>query len=362
LNLDVKKIRLNELEDFVSSPMFREFKIIPVSPARAKSYLNNPNAKSNDIVLYLGFVKNQLVAFRSLFADKVTGGDGKIRFAWCSGNWVHPHFRRKGYSEQLLKEAYSDWNQKLMFTNYAPSSENLYLKTGWFKPVHKFEGIKGYLFPKTRKLVKLSNKNAFLRTFYSGVDFIITSISSIRISYFKPLKSSEFIFETTEFPDEECYQAIQMNNCQGIYDRGRKELQWIFNNPWISRIDNSLNKKYPFSSYSKSFCYQTIKIFKKTTFTGFFIFSVREGHLKTLYFCLPDECVNEVADYLRNYSVHNKIEIVTIYKKEVANRLLKRKFPFLYVKKYGQKIYSTFEIKNHKELKFQDGDGDLFFT
>jgi len=362
LKLNIIKIRLGELEDFVNSAKFGEFEIIPITPVRAKSYLNNPNAKPNDSVLYLGFFKNQLVAFRSLFADKVNCGDEVTRFAWCSGNWVHPQFRRKGYSEQLLKEAYSDWNKKLMFTNYAPDSENLYLKTGWFKPIHKFEGIKGYLFPKTRKLVKSSNRNAFLKTFYSVVDVLINITSFIRISFFRPLKPSEFIFESVEFPDEACYKAIQINNSRGIFDRGKEELKWIFNYPWISRVDNSHHKKYPFSSYSKSFCYQTIKIFKKTVFIGFFIFSLREGHLKTLYFSLPNECVSEVTDYIRNYCVQNNVETVTIYKKEVANRLLQRKFPFLYVKKYGQKIYSTFDIKNVKKLKFQDGDGDLFFT
>ena len=362
MNLDIKKIRLDELEDLVNSALFREFETIPISPARVKSYLNNPHAKPDDIVLYLGFIHNKLVAFRSLFADNVNCRNEKIRFAWCSGNWVHPHYRRNGYSEQLLKEAYSDWNQKLMFTNYAPSSESLYLKSGWFKPIHKFEGIKAYLFPKTRKLKKSSYRNVFLRAFYYGIDLLITLASLFRIRFFKYLIPSEIKFETVDFPDEECYTAIQMKSSRGIFDRGKKELQWIYNYPWISLTDNTLNKKYPFSSYSKSFYYQTVKIFKNTIFIGFFIFSVREGHLKTLYFCLPDGYTKEVADYLKNYCVTNKIELVTVYKKEVANRLHERKFPFLYVKKYGQRIYSTFEIKNHKKLEFQDGDGDLFFT
>jgi hypothetical protein len=34
----------------------------------------------------------------------------------------------------------------------------------------------------------------------------------------------------------------------------------------------------------------------------------------------------------------------------------------LHTKKYGQKIYSSFEIKNNANLQFQDGDGDLIFT
>jgi hypothetical protein len=54
--------------------------------------------------------------------------------------------------------------------------------------------------------------------------------------------------------------------------------------------------------------------------------------------------------------------MITIYKNGLANELLKRKFPFLYAKKYGQKIYSSFDIQTNKEKVFQDGEGDVFFT
>ena len=138
MKLEIKKIRLKELNDFVKSEMFNQFEILPISPERVKSYINNPKAKPEDVVLYLGSINNALVAFRSLFAGELISDDLKTRFAWCSGNWVAPEFRRKGFSEQLLKEAYSDWSGKLMFTNYAPNSENLYLKTGWFHSIYKF--------------------------------------------------------------------------------------------------------------------------------------------------------------------------------------------------------------------------------
>lgn len=39
-----------------------------------------------------------------------------------------------------------------------------------------------------------------------------------------------------------------------------------------------------------------------------------------------------------------------------------KKFPLLHPKKYGQNIYSSFEINNNKKLRFQDGDGDVVFT
>lgn len=360
MKLEIKKIRLNELEDFVSSKAFHELEYIPISPLRAKSYLANPHALPNDIVLYLGFIENKLVAFRSLLPDVVNSGDKQIRFAWCSGSWVHPNFRRKGFSQLLLKEAYADWSKKLMFTNYAPNSENLYLKTGWFKPIHQFKGVRAYLFPKTIKLVASANSNVFSKIFFSFVDWIISIYSSIRLWFFNEDPISAVSFKSRDFPDEQCYQLI--NTTRTPFSRNEKELKWTFDNPWISLKKSELDKKYPFSSFSNSFSYKTVKAFSKNDFVGFFLFSIRDGHLKTLYWNLPNGFEEEIANYLKLFCKKNKIEMATIYKKELAEVLFKRKFPFLRAKKYGQKIYSTFEIEKNSYLNFQDGVGDVIFT
>ena len=362
MKLEIKKIRLNELDSFVQSETYNRFLNVPITPERAKSFIHNPHAKPDDVVLFLGFVEGKLVAFRSLFAGIVTTKNEQIRFGWCSGNRVHPDFRRNGFSEQLLKEAHSDWNGKLMFTNYAPSSENLYLKTGWFQSIYEFAGVRGYLFPKTRKLLPAANKNMGLKLLFSVIDFFIAVVSTIRLWFFDSENNPDYRLETIQFPDEQCFESIQKNNSTFVFNRNANELKWIFQYPWISKIESTISKKYPFSSYSSSFIYQTVKIFNKNNFAGFFIFSVKEGHLKTLYFNVPSGIENKVANYLKQFCIKHKIELVTVYKTEIALQFFAQKFPFLHTKKYGQKIYSSFEINVEKKYQFQDGDGDVIFT
>jgi GNAT superfamily N-acetyltransferase len=217
LNLRIEKIQLKNLESFVQSETFQQFNTIPITVLRAKSYLNNPHAHPNDVVLYLGFIEKQLVAFRSLFADRIFSDNEPIRFAWCSGNWVHPDFRRKGFSEQLLHETFTDWNGKLMFTNYAPNSEKLYLKTGKFKPIHQFQGFRGYLFPKTRKLIQSANKNWVTKFVFSAVDKFIAAFSSSQILFFRSKKNPDFEFKPIQFPDSECYQLLQNNRTKPYF-------------------------------------------------------------------------------------------------------------------------------------------------
>ena len=144
--------------------------------------------------------------------------------------------------------------------------------------------------------------------------------------------------------------------------KGEKELRWIFDNPWISSKDNSFVHKYPFSSFAEIFYYKTVKLYNNGQFIGFFIFSVRNGHLRTLYFCETENFEKEIAVFLTNYCVENKIEMATVYNSRIADALFQQKFPFLRRKKFGQNIYSSFAIQKDDNLNFQDGDGDVFFT
>ncbi|MDX8341551.1 hypothetical protein SLH46_20300 [Draconibacterium sp. IB214405] len=361
MTLQIKKIRLNELESFVNSKEFREYEVVPISPIRAKSYLANPNAQADDIVLYLGFIDNKLVAFRSLFADTLNSENQQIRLGWCSGNWVHEQHRRLGYSEQLLREAYSDWDKKLMFTNYAPNSEKLYLKTELFQAIHQFEGVRAYLYAKTSKLYQ-AKSNAFSLFIFKCLDFNITVFVKFSALFYRSKQHQNISFNVSEKPDKECFEFLKLNPIDSLFGRKETELNWIFEHPWLTQQNYVGASRYPFSSNSKAFYYQTVKITRDNKMLGFFIFSVREGHLKTLYFNLTEDCTKEIAAFLIKYCLTNKIEYATIYKKELADELLNRKFPFLYVKGYGQKIYSTFHVSNKKQRTFQDGDGDVFFT
>ncbi len=191
---------------------------------------------------------------------------------------------------------------------------------------------------------------------------MISVASSIRLWLFSEKQNPDFSFDTSQYPDDACYEIIRNDASEHVLNRGEKELKWIFRFPWISHDEAFKAENYPFSSYSNSFYYKTVKVFIHNKLVGSFIFSVREGHLKTLYFSLPDGIEKEIAIYLKRYCSKHKIEVMTVYKSELAQQLFARKFPFLHTKKYGQKIYSSFPIEIDREHKFQDGDGDVIFT
>jgi hypothetical protein len=180
--------------------------------------------------------------------------------------------------------------------------------------------------------------------------------------FFSYFKKPDIRFEILSFPDEETFQFLVQNNKNQLFTKGVEDLKWIFQHRWISEMNRETASKYPFSATSESFKYETVKVWQNSMLKSVFIFSVREGNLKTLLFQNPPDLNEDIARFIKKYCTAHKIERITIYNKNIASYFLARKFPFLAVKKYGQKIYSSFSIPGAENYKFQDGEGDTIFT
>lgn len=357
----IRKVRLDELSDYIAGQDFERPDFVPITWSRARSYLENPLAEAGDVVLLLYYLGSGLIAFRSIFAGQIYADGRKIRFGWCSGSWVHPLHRRKGISLLLLKEAYNDWDGKLMLTNYSPETEKLYWKSGLFREIHHFKGARAYLYPEREKLkILLKNKGlpVILAPVLSG---IIDGVVKIRKFFFRE-EHPGVQYEEIDYPDAECHQLMRDNGNGYLFTRDEKLWNWIFRYPWLSDKNKELAGKYPFSASSDSFYYKTIKVRKNGAFCGFFVFSVRDNHLKVLGVELNGSFEDEISWVLKKYSITNNLATVTVYSQEIASCLLTHRLPYFHVKPYGQKIYSSFEIDNSLQYKFRDGEGDYIFT
>ena len=101
------------LED-LKSHQFKAFSgdktVVPFSPLRLTSYLQNPRAEKRDHVLFEMRHKERLIAYRTLLPDCFFDHSGNPhRFAWLSGNYVDPEYRRQGISTRLLQLADFSW-------------------------------------------------------------------------------------------------------------------------------------------------------------------------------------------------------------------------------------------------------------
>lgn len=355
--MELKKIRLQDLEAFGRSELFQSFETKPVSAARIRSYLNNPHALPEDVVLYLLHEENKLLAFRTLFPGRLM--NQSKRFAWLSGNWVHPDYRRQGCSKRLLDAALKDWDERLMFTNYAPASLQLYLKTKQFQTVYLDHGTRFYFYFRTRKV--LADRYPKLAFLLPVLDFFIQLVAGFTHLLFHPMRVRHFSMKELNLPDQACLQLAETKKDSYLFTRGRQELDWIFKYPWLSASDDQFVHSYPFSSFARQFKYRSIKIFHEDKLIGFMVVLLRDGQMRTVHLQLPYDRMRIAARFLIRVAVKNKVETLTVLNPKLAKEIQKRPNPFLVHKKIEHGIYSSFPVSSAMR-KIQDGEGDFIFS
>ncbi|SFE63389.1 GNAT family N-acetyltransferase [Sunxiuqinia elliptica] len=353
----LKKVSIAGLEAFVKGEEYGAFTTKPISEIRAKSYLANPHAQADDVVLYLLIKDNDLIAFRSVVPGYLP--DEKVRFAWLSGTWVHPEHRREGYSMQLLNEALTNWNGHLLSTNFAPAAHQLFKKSMHFKKVYQQEGARFYGGAKLSELLgHRFRKLAFLLPL---ADVAMSVLASLKKQFYQPKEQAGSQLIETEFPDDACYQLAEQLKGGLVFGRGREELEWIFKNPWISKTDDRWLQVYPFSSYAKEFQYFTLKILDGNELKGFMVCLLRDGHLKTVFNHLDEAGYEVVADYLKQLALVRQVQTLTVFDSHLVEALNGGRSPFVFHKKLSQFIYASFPVSCAAK-KVQDGDGDFIFT
>ena len=367
--ISIKKIRLYELEEFVSSDFFKDLKIKPISIIRASSYLENPRANKNDIVLYMAFLENELVAYRTILSDIFFIDDKPISFGWLSGNWVALKHRRKGFSTLLFREVLKDWKGKLMYTNYAEASKLLYDKTEQFSLLHRVEGVKYYtrfcladILPKKKKIFK---KTKILWIF---LDRFLNLFTDLRSIFKYSLKENSFYLKTNEPWNDTLLELANNFTNKNLFQRSKKEFNWIQKHPWIlsGKKNKEDAKSYHFSSYAKEFNSNAYTIYNtKNCLIGYFLLTVRDGHMKIPYAFFDEENSEEITNFIINKCNKEKVKTIVVYNKKIEVELNNR-LSFITKKEFIQKYFMTKElkkfIKTEQEIVFQTGDGDVVFT
>jgi GNAT superfamily N-acetyltransferase len=363
-----KKIRLCELDAFAKSTEYKQFDVIPISQNRINSYMNNPRANPNDFVLYLLFDNKLLVGFRTLLADTFTTNGKTEQFAWLSGSWVHPNYRRKGISSNLFKEVYNDWAGKVLYTNYAPNSKALYEKSKKFDQLVSKPGVRLYfsfhnaellaprhvVFTKIKCLLKASD------TFLNTMSYPLLWLQ------LKQTNKWRKDFNVSTMVSDEMLAFIDKNPCS-IFKRGNTEYEWIFKHPWVTEEQNE-KRFYPFSHYARQFHYNfLVKHDSQGLIQGLALLKIRDGHLTIPYYSGQTEYHTIFSKAIIGYAHFAKAKSLTLYHSPLIQDINKIRGIALLKKPMLQKYFISKTLKNkmnlgNQAILVQDGDGDCIFT
>ncbi len=361
--MDLRTYTLEELDHYLAPLFSHPESNLPLSPLRLKSYLDNPRANKSDTVLFEMHQNNQLVGYRTLLPDLYFDQEGlPQRFAWLSGNWVHPGMRRKGISTKLLIEAEKKWDGRLMYTNYAPDSKALYDNTGRFFALVNREGRRYYLRSNSEELLgNRVNARGLLR---KG-DQAINQIREQKLKTFTFPEFSSIMVERVQAPSSEMEILISQLQKSSLFRRETNLFKWALGNPWVT------DKKVPPLLYHFSYRsdkFENILFEYRQTETGarglLWLIHHNRAISVPYLFAEDEELIAAMAKTLLQEMIESGCTHTTIRHAELNKHLRSLKKIFLSSKQMSQFIFA------HKKLAasvpshafIHDGDGDVMFT
>ncbi|MEN8230133.1 MAG: GNAT family N-acetyltransferase [Bacteroidota bacterium] len=361
--MDLKSYTLAELESHVEPALSGSGGIVPLSPLRLISYLKNPRAGKSDHLLFELRHEGRLVAYRTLLPDYFYDKKGILQqFAWLSGNYVDPDFRREGLSTKLLQLAEAQWDGRLMYTNYAPASKALYDRTGQFPVLAQKDGKRFYLRSASKEL--LGNRLGSRELLKKG-DQMVNRIREGKLQKFQPVDPSICRIERITTLDQEVVHLIRQSQGSSLFRRDDGIFSWILDHPWVTRQDvDTLN--YQFTYKADKFENLLLKfILPGNKGLGLLWLVIHNQKLSAPYLFIDNE---DIYPLMARTLIHTMIThgsaYSTIHHPELLDHLVQHKKWFLSLRNMPQLLFA------HKKIidlvpdnpEIHDGDGDVVFT
>jgi len=354
--------KISELEAFLSSDHYRQSVNLPVSPERVESYLHNPRSRPDMPVLFTMTDHGKIIAYRTILPDWFYRDDTPVEFAWLSGNFTDPAYRRKGHSSALLKIVEEAWEEKLMYTNYAPASKAVYDQSGTYGEFLLRPGRRYYLRASLHGLLK---ERFGIPGILKFSDRMINGIHDLLISGRKYPLDPDIHAEVTDIPDEELKKLIREHTLHSLFRRGPDEYNWIRNYPWITeQAASKLPGTYQFTRQVNRYSSRWYKLSGKNGRAFLWITIVGEKLSVPYFFCEDPLLVVAARQIVFTEMIDHKCAYLTIRHPELGPVLDTRGNPFLFSRMMPQRYFAHRSIAGMipADPVVYDGDGDCVFT
>jgi hypothetical protein len=362
--LETKTYTKKELAELINSDQFYNLINLPISKQRAISQINNPRASENDVLLVVVYDENKVAGYLGILPDYLFWENNKEKVGWLTCFWVDDEYKSRNVAANLFLRVIRAWDKKIFITNIVPWLEPVYQKTNIFQPTIYKKGFRGYLrfnfseiLPPKKKIFE--NIIPILKT----IDFTLNLIHDIRLSLFIKHKYNNVRYEYLSTIDEKTVDFIDIHKIKYWNQRGKSELEWIMQYPWIiqgAKKDYN-SSRYYFTSLCKRFYYQLVRFSVNKDLIGVILISIRENNLSVPYVFVETRNIDEISKFLINTMIELRLNMLTTFNYDLVCSIDKIKSPF-YFKKVVKKPYFIFKkFEFIKDLCFQDGDGDCAF-
>jgi GNAT superfamily N-acetyltransferase len=367
--MEIKTYNSAQLNELIQSDSFRRMPVVPISTHRAISHIHNPRADKEDVLLIMAVDDGEMTGYLGILPDRIYNAkDESFKCGWLSCMWVNPSLRGKGIAKQLLATAFSSWQDRILVTEFTPEAKGLYDRSGGFNDLRANDGLRCYLrFNLHEVLPKKDERFKPYLPILKLVDSIVNVPIDLRLSLLQTQKSFALRFDPVREIDEEMGHYILRHQKNQFERRNADELNWIIKYPWLKESKSTdESTRYHFSSVSNRFCNLCFKLTINGEIQGYLHLTIRDNHLRIPYAYFDSRYLNEVVQYLYKIMRDYKLNMLTVFHKEIVAYMLSGATPFIYKRGIKRQYIISKVLDSHfaekDELAIQDGDADCAFT
>jgi len=363
----IRTYSLRQLSDYAGSAHFAVGALLPFSSLRAASWLLNPHAQDSGLVLAEYYEDGKRVAFRSVLPDTARGRDGSsLRFAWLSGSFVLPEYRRRGIATRLLECLEEAWDGQLAYSNYAPAAGALFTVTGHYKPLASINGTTFHLRSPFRSRYATGGAGDRLLGLADG---LLNIVHDPFVGFGRK--------------DEPCAEARMVDNlspelaafineqqADALFFRDSKTFSWIRSFPWVREgTTDKESSSYHFSLVSSRFFNHWYEV--RDTNARLIAFAWLKGmgtRLSVPYLLAKPENMTEAcrctARLLLTTARRYRMERIAVHYPELERELRNLGLPYLLARPSERDFHVHDALAGRLDGGgvLHPGDGDYVFT
>lgn len=364
MDIQIRLIRIAELEHFVASDQYRQMLVLPISPRRARSQALNPRAQPEDVALALAYSGNELVGYMGALPEMLQIGNSKpLRAAWLSCLWVSPAARGQGLAKRLTRILMDEYDHRVLLSGFTPEAGNLYRRLGLFEEMRAGDGLRGYLRPNLADL--LPPKGRWWQRMLPVlrlIDGFLARPNTLRLGFHSTVLPCRIRY--VEHLDGEMADFVTERRAEGIVQSSVVVLNWWLGHPWVvqSAVADEVAELYHFTSMARQFSTQALQLMDEQGKTcGVLVLTLRDGHLRVPFAFFDDKQTGTIAQVIFAYALQSGAKMLTLFCPRLTAHCRQNRTPFFALRDLKRTFFVGKPLADHP-LDMQDGEGDLGFT
>ena len=367
--MEIKALTVADLKAALNSKEFWRTDTLPITKHRAISFIQNPRADEDDVVLLVAYRENQVIGYLGVLPDKIYIRNKEYKLGWLTSWWVDPGKATTGVGAMLLFRALNAYHQQLGVSGASKEGRKALKASQRFMAFYSLKGLEARLrFNLTKTVLRKSPAMKILRGLFKTLDALTNEITNLRNFFWQRRcqKQLQLNFEITSCIDVETDTFIQRYQRQDLTRKGQSELNWMIQYPWIlsAPFKDAAARRYYFSSRADRFYFLSVKVFAANDeMIGFFILKVRDDRAGVAYSYFDGQHAPSIAAAVAQTALAMDVSTLTLYDEKLVVAFTALGCPHWSARSVsrGFLLSKAFAGIEPADIRLHGGDGDLAF-